>query len=351
MISTLFHAWERRLVSSTTDRVVRPFEWGLDWIPPNGSLSPADRLRHWVNEVMGDTTAFFDAPPAHDYQFAEAAADRRARGEAGTVRFPSALTTPHVENNTVYARWFPARGERLLDASGRRGRAVLVLPQWNSDADGHVGLSRVLARFGVSALRMSLPYHDLRMPPELTRADYIVSSNIARTIQVCRQAVLDSRRAIAWLARQGFERIGILGTSLGSCLAMLTTAHEPRVRVQALNHVSPRFADVVWRGISTRHVRQGLDGHVDLDLLRDLWRPISPSSYFDRVGHARTLLVYARYDLTFPVDLSQELVREFQRRRLPHDVTALPCGHYSTGSAPFKFLDGYVLTQFLRKNL
>jgi dienelactone hydrolase len=189
------------------------------------------------------------------------------------------------------------------------------------------------------------------MPPELTRADYIVSANIARTIQVCRQAVLDARRAIAWLAEQGFERIGILGTSLGSCLAMLTTAHEPLISVQALNHVSPRFADVVWRGISTRHVRQGLDGHIDLELLQNLWRPISPSSYFDRVRHARTLLVYARYDLTFPVDLSREVVDEFRQRDLQHQVTVLPCGHYSTGSAPFKFLDGYVLTQFLRKNL
>ncbi|MGH9257424.1 MAG: alpha/beta hydrolase family protein [Vicinamibacterales bacterium] len=351
MISSLFHAWERRLVSLTTDRVVRPFEWGLDWIPSNGSLSPADRLRHWVDEVMRDTAAFFDAPPAGDYLFTQAAPDRRMRGEAGTLRFPSALTTPHPENNTVCARWFPAPGEPPLGASGRRGRAVLVLPQWNSDAESHVGLSRVLARFGVSALRMSLPYHDVRMPPELTRADYIVSANIARTVQVCRQAVLDARRAIAWLAEQGFDRIGILGTSLGSCLAMLTTAHEPRIRAQALNHVSPRFADVVWRGISTRHVRQGLDGHIGLDLLRDLWRPISPSSYFDRVRHARTLLVYARYDLTFPVDLSQELVHEFRHRKLPCELTVLPCGHYSAGRAPFKFADGYVLTQFLRKHL
>ena len=63
----------------------------------------------------------------------------------------------------------------------------------------------------------------------------------------------------------GFERIGILGTSLGSCLAMLTSAHEPLIRAQALNHVSPWFADVVWRGLSTRHVREGLDGHIDLD--------------------------------------------------------------------------------------
>jgi hypothetical protein len=65
----------------------------------------------------------------------------------------------------------------------------------------------------------------------------------------------------------------------------------------------------------------------------------------------RTLLVYARYDLTFPVDLSRMLVEEFRRRALPHRVAALPCGHYSTGLAPFKFVDGYVLTRFLMKHL
>jgi dienelactone hydrolase len=351
VISNLFHAWERRLLSKTTNRVVRPFEWGLDWIPQNGDLAPIDGLRHFVDEAMRDTAAFFNPPSTRDYVFTAAAPDRRARGEAGTLRFPSALTTPHSENNTVHARWFPSPSEPPIDASATRGRAVVVLPQWNSDAEGHVGLSRVLARFGVSSLRMSLPYHDIRMPPELARADYIVSSNVARTIQVCRQAVLDARRAIAWLAGQGFERIGILGTSLGSCLAMLTTAHEPRIRAQALNHVSPRFADVVWRGVSTQHVREGLDGQLDLDLLRELWRPISPSSYFDRVRHARTLLVYARYDLTFPVDLSRELVEEFRRHQLAHEVTVLPCGHYSSGSAPFKFVDGYALTEFLRRNL
>ena len=192
---------------------------------------------------------------------------------------------------------------------------MVVLPQWNSDAQGHVGLSRLLARFGVSALRLSLPYHDARMPPELTRADYIVSANVARTVQVCRQAVLDARRAVAWLALQGYERIGILGTSLGSCLALLTSAHEPRIRAQALNHVSPWFADVVWRGLSTRHVRESLDGNVTLDELRDLWRPINPWSYLDRIGSTRTLLVYARYDLTFPVDLSRVLVDEFDEAK------------------------------------
>jgi dienelactone hydrolase len=310
VLSRFFHQWERRLASATKDRVVRPFDWGLDWIS-YGSL------HGWVDEVMGDTGAFFAVPPVADYEF---------NGSRGELRFPSALSTPHAANNTVLARWFPAADERAVSRNGTRGRAVVVLPQWNSDAEGHVGLSRLLARCGVSALRLSLPYHDARMPPELTRADYIVSANIARTVQVCRQAVLDARRAIAWLSLQGYERIGILGTSLGSCLAMLTSAHEPRIRAQALNHVSPWFADVVWRGLSTRHVRESLEGNVTLD-------------------------VYARYDLTFPVDLSRVLVAEFKRRKLPHEVAVLPCGHYSTGIAPFSYLDAYLLIRFLRRNL
>jgi pimeloyl-ACP methyl ester carboxylesterase len=214
-----------------------------------------------------------------------------------------------------------------------------------------VGLCRLLALNGLTALRLSLPYHDRRMPPELGRADYIVSANVGRTVQVCRQAVLDARRAIAWLAAEGFDRIGILGSSLGSCLSLLTTAHEPLVRAQALNHISPYFADVVWRGLSTQHVRQGLDGHIELDLLRALWKPISPRWYLDRIRDRQTLLVYARYDLTFPVDLSEDLVREFRERGVPHELAVLRCGHYSTGKAPFKFIDGWILTRFLKRTL
>jgi len=331
---------------------VRPFEWGIDWISNNGhGADPAQLLERWVEDVLGDSQAFFTPPPTSDFEFTPGDS-AGGFGEAGTLRFPSALVTPHPENNVVVARWFPSRNEAPLGTPTRgRGRVALVLPQWNSDAGGHIGLSKLLARCGVSALRLSLPYHDTRMPPELTRADYIVSSNIARTVQVCRQAVLDARRAIQWLSDQGFERIGILGTSLGSCLSLLTAAHEPRIRAQALNHVSPWFADVVWRGLSTRHVREGLNGHIELDQLRRLWRPISPYVYLDRVRDKRTLLVYAKYDLTFPVDLSKQLVAEFVRRGLPHELAVLPCGHYSSGVAPFKFLDGYVLTKFLRSNL
>lgn len=341
MIERLFDAWERRLAAaSDEDRTVRPFEWGLDWLPEESrepGRPPDAVFEAWSARTMADTDGFYATPPTTDYEF-----------DGEWLRFPSALTTPHPANNVVHARLFrPSLGR---DEAGPR-RAVLVLPQWNADDEGHVGLCRLLSRFGLTALRLSLPYHDARMPPELARADYIVSANLGRTAQVCRQAVMDSRRALAWLASQGYERLGILGTSLGSCLAMLTTAHEPLIRATALNHVSTYFADVIWEGLSTAHVRKGLNGHVDLERLRRYWLPISPWPFIDRMRGRHVLLVYALYDSTFPLHLSRELVAGFRARGMSPDVFVLPCGHYTTGVSPFKWLDGYALTRFLLRSL
>ena len=108
---------------------------------------------------------------------------------------------------------------------------------------------------------------------------------------------------------------------------------------------------MVWRGLSTEHVRRGLDGHLDIDQLRQLWRPISPWSYLDRLHDKQTLMVYAKYDLSFPVDLSLTLINEIRRRRYPLQVSVLPCGHYSTGVTPFKYLDAFYLGKFLAKRL
>ncbi len=346
MIARAFHRWERRLASSATNRQVRPFEWGLDWLAEDpvmrelsssargGARDPRSILQTWGERTLADSDRFYEVGLARDYVLRD-----------DLLTFTSAIHTPHKANNLVHARYFPDSSPR-----GRR-RAVVVLPQWNADAEGHVGLCRLLNRFGITALRLSLPYHDARMPPELTRADYIVSANIGRTAAVCRQAVLDARQCIAWLHREGYESIGILGTSLGSCLAMLTTAHEPLVQAAALNHISPYFADVVWEGLSTLHVRQTLEGNVTLDQLRSMWLPISPFPFLDKVDGRSILLVYALYDLTFPVHLSRMLVNEFRRRQIDHRLSILPCGHYSTGVTPFKWMDGITLCRFLNRAL
>ncbi len=105
MFQVFFHAWERRLAAATTDRVVRPFDWGLEWLPSREAhhdAAPAAVLSDWVAGVMADTDRFFTPPPINDYTLgAEKEGGERA------LTFPSALTTPHPDNNVVLTRAVP----------------------------------------------------------------------------------------------------------------------------------------------------------------------------------------------------------------------------------------------------
>jgi len=337
--------WENRLCSRATNRVVRPFEWGLDWtrgwpsaqrFPRNGH--DAEAYLRLLNRVsLEESDEFFDYETPRDFSL-----------DGNLLRFTSAVETPYPENNRVHGQWYPARTK-----PGARRVATLVLPHWNASAGQHGGLCAGLAKLGISALRLSMPYHDYRMPAELERADYAVSSNVARTIDATRQAVIDTRSCIDWLMAEGYERVGIVGTSLGSCYAFLASVHDPRLEINVFNHCSTYFADVVWEGLSSQHIRQGLESAITLEQLRDSWMVISPPNYIDRYAtlKKKTLFIYARYDTTFPVHFSEQVIEKARELRLDHKVVVLPCGHYTTGETPFKFIDGYHICSFLKRNL
>ena len=89
--------------------------------------------------------------------------------------------------------------------------------------------------------------------------------------------MVDIRCCIDWLEDQGYEQFGVLGTSLGSCYAFLASAHDKRIRVNAFNHASTAFGDVVWAGQSTRHIRQALeDAGPDAATCASAWSAVSP---------------------------------------------------------------------------
>lgn len=338
MLGRWIHARERRHSQRDRNRIVRPFEWGTEFIREqvNGD-NPRRIFEQHSEEVLSRSDEFYALPDITDFQLAD-----------DVLTWTSAIHTPSPVNNTARARFFPA-------PEGKSPRAVLVLPQWNAQPESHIELCRVLNRLGISALRLTMPYHEERRPPELERADHLVSSNIGRTIQSVRQAVLDTRAAARWLIEhQGYERIGIIGTSIGSCTAFLAFAHEERIQVGIFNHVSGYFADVVWRGISTQHVRNGFRDEVTLEELRRYWLPISPLPFIPRLlkqEPRRVRFIAARYDLTFPVDLSRDVIRETQRHGIEVDVAWLPCGHYTSGEKPWVYLDGWKIATFFRKHL
>jgi hypothetical protein len=247
----------------------------------------------------------------------------------------------------VNARWYPAP----FNGKKRRKQAILVLPQWNADAFSHNALCTAFNRFGISALRLSKPFHDIRRPAELQRSDFAVSSNVGRTLAACRQAVVDIRSCLDWLETQGYEQFGILGTSLGSCYAFLASAVDVRLRVNAFNHASMSFGDVVWTGQSTRHIREAFENAGLTEAgVRELWAAISPAHYMDLFAAKpkKVLVVHATYDLTFLQEYSLQVLENFRQRGVDYVSKVLPCGHYTTGESPYKFLDGWYLATFVR---
>jgi alpha/beta hydrolase family protein len=334
--------WERRLAVRDTNRVVRPFEWGTDWLarighpgcPANANGNSAACVAGFADQALRDSDRFYSYNPVRDYRFRD-----------GLVTFTSPAASPYPENDQVHARWFPAPRDH--------GRALVVLPQWNAGQDGHVGVAKLLNRFGISALRMTMAYHAERMPKELERADYHVSSNIGRTIHASRQSILDTRACLDWLQQQGYTRVGILGTSLGSCIACIAAAHDPRVRVGIFNHVSMYFSDVVWTGLSTQHVRRGFRDQVTQDELRRFWAVISPAPFVERFRgrNLRSLLVWAPYDTSFLPMYSRQVLQRFRELNLPHEVLKLPCAHYTTGRFPFNWIDGFGMCRFAARHL
>ena len=323
-------AYEQMRFAQEQNRRVLPFEWGLEHVGGD----PNDRNpRAWLDQFIAHTLAhsddWFATTPADDYQL-----------EDNVLTFTSAVESPWPENNRVHAQLFKAR---------RHGPAVVVLAQWNSRWEEQQNVCRWLQLLGITAVKISLPYHDRRAIPGHPRADHLVSANIGLTLQASRQAVLDVRRTLRWLERQGYDRLGLLGTSIGSCLAFLTLVHEPALRAAAFLHVSTYFGDVVAAGLPTSHVWDALHHDFSLEEVRHFWSPISPYPYIPRLVGARKkiLAISGRYDPTFPNELTQEFLTEMKRKGIPSQSLSLPCGHYSMGVAPFSYAVGYRFGTFL----
>jgi dienelactone hydrolase len=390
MLSRLYekwmYSWETALTTRDTNRIVRPLEWGFDWLEDFSPLAAPrstaqstqadyDRMIAVNRDIVARADQFFGYTTPTDFRLErrhpqlfptnvrpetlQEDAELRRQAETGELdpaeflRFTSPIRTRYPENDTVNARWYPAHPETHSKGHPRKPRqAMIVMPQWNADAFSHNALCTLFNRFGISCLRLSKPYHDVRRPAELERSDYAVSSNVGRTTEACRQAIVDIRSCIDWLEQQGYEQFGVLGTSLGSCYAFIAAAFDPRLQVCAFNHASTWFGDVVWTGQSTRHIRASFEeAGLTHDQVREIFAIVSPMSYMQRfaANPKQVLVVHATYDLTFPLKYSRDVLKNFDALHIDYTSKVLPCGHYTTGETPYKYLDGWYLGSFIYK--
>ncbi len=208
--------WERKLATRDTNRVVRPFEWGTDWLnslefpgcPADANGNSAECLvalrqqKRWpIRTAFSPTTR---------------CGTTGWRGEPPDIHESGA--TRHPENNTAHASVVSgterprARGDRAAAVEFRTGRACgagqAAQPVRRQRAAHDDGLPCGAQAGGDAARRLSC-------------------------VEQCgahdscgRQSVLDVRACVDWLERKGYSRIGVLGTSLGSCVAFIAAAHD-----------------------------------------------------------------------------------------------------------------------------
>lgn len=282
-----------------------------------------------ADHAVADPT-FFDEPCGGDQGFDM---------HEGWLRFPSDIVTDVKENNVVWAK---------ITESGSLDQALVIFHHWNARTRNHQ-LAKFFSKRGISVVEIAMPYHFERSRPGSLYADYMLCSDLGRTIQSVRQAVLDGRKLIRWLKNEGYRAISVLGMSLGSWVAGLIAAQDSAVSKASLFLTAGSLADMVWTGRATRSIRHSLAPHIELTDLRRAWRPLDMGNYANRL--ARTGLdlhvVLAKRDRVVLPELSETFAQKLAFAGANPTVLRLNCGHYSLAAPPYILLAGLSLKRFL----
>jgi hypothetical protein len=246
------------------------------------------------------------------------------------VTFPSPVVTPHPNNNTVHCEYFqplPAAMGPAAKGPGAKGPGVIVLHILGGDFDLSRLFCRTLAHRGVAALFVKLPYYGPRRQPE---ADVrMVSRDPRQTVEGMTQAVLDIRRARAWLAAQEEvdpQQTGIFGISLGGITSALAAAAEPRFAHVCLMLAGGDMGQVGWTSPELAEVRRfWQESGQTKEAFYETLRPIDPVTYAASLRGRRVLMLNARYDEVIPPACTLSLWRALGEP----EIVWLDAGHYS----------------------
>jgi dienelactone hydrolase len=277
--------------------------------------------------VRGDETGTFKfSPPADQsnvperYRLTERTSEYRLQPkldppgsnvEIHHLTFPSPLTTPHVENNTVHADYYRPKGAGLFPG-------VIVLDITGGDQSLSRGISSVLATNRVAALFVQMAYYGPRRPPGSRLR--LLSTNIPQTMEAVRQTVLDCRMAAAWLASRreiDAKRVGILGTSLGSFIATLTGEMEPRLTRVAILLGGGGLVDAYYDHPQAAPYRKAYEllGGTKRQV-KDWLAPVDPITCAANLRGRSVLMICASRDEIVPPSAGKALWEEMGRPKI-----------------------------------
>ncbi len=244
------------------------------------------------------------------------------RFEVADVTFPSPVETPHELNNTVHCEYY----QPLIPAVEKRP-AVIVLHILGGD----FALSRLfchsLNQRGTTALFLKMPYYGPRRDPAIARR--MITENAEETVEGMTQAVLDIRRAVAFLeARDDIDpkKIGILGVSLGGITAALAAEAEPKLNNVCLLLAGGDFATIAEESREFARQREKFrsEGR-NSEEFGELVSQVDPLTHAALLKDRRVLMFNAKSDEVIPPICTEKLSKAAGEP----EIVWLTGGHYS----------------------
>jgi dienelactone hydrolase len=261
----------------------------VDFVPTAAEASVPERFRQTANRFAWEATRMRTVTETL---------------EVWDVTFQSPVTTPEAANNTVHAEYYSSR------RAGQRP-GVIVLHILGGDFPLARLFSNMLAQHGVNALFVKLPYYGPRRDPLSPRR--MVSADPRETVEGMTQAILDIRRATAWLAsRREIDalQLGVFGISLGGITGALAATAEPRLQNACLLLAGGDIAQTGWDAPGARVARDRwlAQGHSREEFV-DILRAIDPVTHAAGARGKRILLLNATNDEVIPRASTESLWR------------------------------------------
>ncbi|MCA9067716.1 MAG: alpha/beta hydrolase family protein, partial [Planctomycetaceae bacterium] len=239
------------------------------------------------------------------------------------VRFPSPVKSEVDVNNTVHAQYFQPQGDGPFPG-------VVVLHILGGDFALSQMISNGLARRGVAALFVKMPYYGERRPKGIRRR--MISPNLDETLEGMTQAVLDIRRAATWLEHRqevNADQLGVMGISLGGIMSGLSAGVEPRFQKVAMYLAGGNLHTAMWdSGISEIQQYQAewkAAGETRDSFIKKM-ADVDPITFAPQLKNREVLMVNASKDEVIPRACTVAL---WERIGTDREIIWLDAGHYS----------------------
>jgi len=249
------------------------------------------------------------------------------------LTFPSALKSPHAVNNTVHAEYYRPKKTGPFPC-------VIILDITGGDQAISRLFARHLAQNDVAGLFVQMAYYGPRRPKEGNVR--FLSYDLHRTMEAIKQTVLDLRLAAAWMESRpeiDKDKLGIMGTSLGSFMAALTCEMEPKLGRVAILLGGGGFIDGFYDhplAEPYRKIYEALGG--TRKMAEEFIAPVDPITHADKLKSRRVLIVAAKKDEIVPPRMAERLWKASGEQK----IIWLNSGHYTAAFFLVTGLDAIV---------